>query len=208
MRPRLTAILAAACLHSASPFTCTVTPATTLRGSRGRTYSNTQSEIMMAANAKWMEQGARREERISYLKAKGDLGASESAELNGLISRFAAARPQNALPFVGTHAYDPHPTTRGCVAGAFSSRSSTTRSHSVRSTPLSRPATTPRSPRSPATAPRPEASRSRSGSRSRSLADVASSTWTDPRQAPRTRCAGMASRRRAATWPTGTPLRA
>jgi len=41
----------------------------------------------MASSDQWMEKGAARERRISYLKNKGDLNASESGELDGLISR-------------------------------------------------------------------------------------------------------------------------
>ena len=50
----------------------------------------------MGERVKWMEQGARREERISILKTKGDLSASESGELNGLISR-CCEPPDSAL---------------------------------------------------------------------------------------------------------------
>ena len=51
----------------------------------------------METKNQWMEKGARREERISYLKTKGELSASESGELNGLISR-CCDPPDIALP--------------------------------------------------------------------------------------------------------------
>ena len=46
-----------------------------------------QIRVQMASSDQWMEKGAARERRISYLKNKGDLNASESGELDGLISR-------------------------------------------------------------------------------------------------------------------------
>lgn len=46
-----------------------------------------QTRVQMASSDQWMEKGAARERRISYLKNKGDLNASESRELDGLISR-------------------------------------------------------------------------------------------------------------------------
>ena len=46
-----------------------------------------QTRVQMASSDQWMEKGAARERRISYLKNKGDLNASESGELDGLISR-------------------------------------------------------------------------------------------------------------------------
>ena len=46
-----------------------------------------QARVQMASSDQWMEKGAARERRISYLKNKGDLNASESGELDGLISR-------------------------------------------------------------------------------------------------------------------------
>ena len=46
-----------------------------------------QIRVHMASSDQWMEKGAARERRISYLKNKGDLNASESGELDGLISR-------------------------------------------------------------------------------------------------------------------------
>ena len=46
-----------------------------------------QTRVQMASSDQWMEKGAARERRISYLKNKGDLNASESGELGGLISR-------------------------------------------------------------------------------------------------------------------------
>ena len=56
----------------------------------------------METKNQWMEKGARREERISYLKTKGELSASESGELNGLISRCCdpPAPPDSALPYL------------------------------------------------------------------------------------------------------------
>ena len=81
---RLVAVIAAA---SASA-SFTATPATSLRRSRARIHSNTPSEVQprqtqvqMESKNQWMEKGARREERISYLKTKGHLSASESGEL-------------------------------------------------------------------------------------------------------------------------------
>ena len=46
-----------------------------------------QTRVQMASSDQWMEKGAARERRISYLKNKSDLNASESGELDGLISR-------------------------------------------------------------------------------------------------------------------------
>jgi hypothetical protein len=97
---RLVAVIAAA---SASA-SFTATPATSLRRSRARIHSNTPSEVQprqtqvqMESKNQWMEKGARREERISYLKTKGHLSASESGELNGLISR-CCDPPDGTLP--------------------------------------------------------------------------------------------------------------
>ena len=117
---RLVAVIAAA---SASAFTFTAPPATSLRCSRARIHSDTPSEarqprnhvqrrqtpVQMGERVKWMEQGARREERISILKTKGDLSPSESGELNGLISRHH------------THArtHHPYPLQGAAVRGAY-----------------------------------------------------------------------------------------
>jgi len=58
----------------------------------------------METKNQWMEKGARREERISYLKTKGELSASESGELNGLISRGLQFEEQyNTLAFSQEH---------------------------------------------------------------------------------------------------------
>ena len=119
---RLVAVIAAA---SVSAFTFTATPATSLRCSRARIHSDTPSEarqprnhvqrrqtpVQMGERVKWMEQGARREERISILKTKGDLSASESGELNGLISRHRKA----------SHArtHHPYPLQGAAVRGAY-----------------------------------------------------------------------------------------
>ena len=46
-----------------------------------------QTRVQMVSSDQWMEKGAARERRISYLKNRGDLNASESGELDGLISR-------------------------------------------------------------------------------------------------------------------------
>ena len=52
----------------------------------------------METKNQWMERGASREERISYLKTKGELSASESGELNGLISRCCDPARQRLAP--------------------------------------------------------------------------------------------------------------
>ena len=98
-------LLPAVCLRSADSFAA-APPAATLRRSRVHIYSNTPPlKMKMAANGKWMEQGARREERISYLKAKGALSESESAELNGLVSKGLQFEEQyNTLTFSDEHA--------------------------------------------------------------------------------------------------------
>ena len=109
MPSRLVAVIAAA---SASAFTFSATPATSLRRGRACIHTNTPSEVrqprnhvqprqtrvQMETKNQWMEKGARREERISYLKTKGELSASESGELNGLISRCCDPARQRLAP--------------------------------------------------------------------------------------------------------------